>query len=509
MGLKGEDGESRTRKHGDGKSGHRDMKQRHGDMKQRHGDSKQKHGDMQQRQGDGVKKRQGENKPISYGEKVKRRRLEAVASIAEEGMSISQKRKLVVREEKLRKNPAKAFERGCNKLYGDLLKCSKSSDKTAIEESVSKMLIFLYEDGNSPLLTLDTKDAQSVTTIYAKPCISRALQLCLKKGSEKNREMIEEKTRNVFDTLAQTSAGHHLCMKLFLYSRSKKEFEVLMQKLYDNPKSFFTKFGFRVWDCAMRRVATAKCRNTILMKLFFEKVLRAELGGDKLNELSSPVEAYKQLTKGYRDIAKERLFVAVDKIVKKEMLESEIVQQLLKTMTAIFDFEASEPEAESKTDAERSSDFSRLSGAIFEGAHVLLATKEGVSVLCRLCGYWTAKERKQFVANMKQQMTLGQQTWRDYLLNDLDALFVTRFILTIDDTRLTKESVLGEIFATKVKALQFKLQDPYAPYDILQNLRATAMLIAVRCHTSRSCLSMHNTHTQIDRDMRQLCCLYR
>eukprot|EP01054_Gregarina_sp_Poly1_P008807 Gregarina_sp_Poly_1__8806@NODE_528_length_7666_cov_26_468351_g418_i0_p1_GENE_NODE_528_length_7666_cov_26_468351_g418_i0NODE_528_length_7666_cov_26_468351_g418_i0_p1_ORF_typecomplete_len321_score48_22CPL/PF08144_11/4_9e02CPL/PF08144_11/0_031_NODE_528_length_7666_cov_26_468351_g418_i056876649 len=219
----------------------------------------------------------------------------------------------------------------------------------------------------------------------------------------------------------------------------------MRSKLTDNllmhPSTFFTKFGSRIWDFVLKKTGNARLRNRMLLTLFFDQLSSwgIETQCETIDEVAN------KLPQRFHPLLRENLLAKIDKLVKKELLASNLCHYMLaevckkRTEDTVFEFGGF---------------FGQLSDTIFEGCTHLLTTKEGVASLCRLVGIWDAKHKKTFLKTLGVEMKLRKQTLNDYFLNSIDGLFLCRLLDVLDDTRLAIEVILCESFGCKLDSTQ-------------------------------------------------------
>lgn len=127
---------------------------------------------------------------VSYGEKVKRRRLQAAAEL-DESLSVSKRRKLVRQQEAEVRQPAKIFERECGKGYDALLRTIKRKEEA--QPRVQKLLDLIFGP-DAPLAAVKADaDVEEINRIYNKQIISRSIQQCLRAANEEQKAFLQEK----------------------------------------------------------------------------------------------------------------------------------------------------------------------------------------------------------------------------------------------------------------------------------------------------------------------------
>lgn len=163
----------------------------------------------------------------------------------------------------------------------------------------------------------------------------------------------------------------------------------------------------------------------------------------------------------------DRIKIQIDKLTTKELLGGDLVQFFLSLIlnpavtrspsggaTGKGVQDEVQKRSEKGVEPRRVPIFQKegrrdLAAALFEGSEALLSTQYGVRALSALCGYWSAKERKSFLASMKKVMVLSQTNWMHYLCNAVDGVFVARLLATLDDTKLAKEALLSPMFESE------------------------------------------------------------
>eukprot|EP01053_Blabericola_migrator_P007877 Blabericola_migrator_1__7876@NODE_402_length_8862_cov_53_826265_g319_i0_p1_GENE_NODE_402_length_8862_cov_53_826265_g319_i0NODE_402_length_8862_cov_53_826265_g319_i0_p1_ORF_typecomplete_len493_score107_07CPL/PF08144_11/3_1e02CPL/PF08144_11/3_2e03CPL/PF08144_11/7e02CPL/PF08144_11/3_4MAS20/PF02064_15/1_3MAS20/PF02064_15/9_8e03_NODE_402_length_8862_cov_53_826265_g319_i023823860 len=368
-------------------------------------------------------------KDEAFGRRVRKRRQEIAKQLEGEGLSISKRRKLAKEVGKEEKQPLRSFDKSCGVLYNEILQNMK---KGKTEEPLQKLADLLWS-GVSPLSTINAgSDTNDVMNAFARPNISRCLQLVLKLGTSEQKDKLCEQLKDFLPSLATTGSGYHLCLRL-LSAVPRKSQLALIKILLDKPKTFHTKYGAKLWDAALQKCGNATLRTRMLTLVFFDKVSK-EIPEDQRESIEALIKALPPaIHKGQR----EMLIAKFDKLVKKELLSSSLCHYMLAELCRL--------------DHEFVNDYllKAISESIFDGAAELLTTREGVTCLCRLIGHWDAKQKKTFLTAVKGMMSLQKRTWHEYFVNEVDGLFVTRLLATLDDTKVATETILASIFGVK------------------------------------------------------------
>lgn len=279
------------------------------------------------------------------------------------------------------------------------------------------------------------------------------------------------------------------------------------------PKSFFTKYGSKLWDAAINSLseggpsarqspAVSRARHQAIQKLFLEKSVKKEVP----NHMDLSV--YDTLDKCSAKTLKtleDRIKIQIDKLTTKELLGGDLVQFFLSLIlnpavtrspsggaTGKGVQDEVQKRSEKGVEPRRVPIFQKegrrdLAAALFEGSEALLSTQYGVRALSALCGYWSAKERKSFLASMKKVMVLSQTNWMHYLCNAVDGVFVARLLATLDDTKLAKEALLSPMFESEDNLNQL----------LNGSAKTTAFLLYVRIllldHTTTSIFALRSS----------------
>lgn len=272
----------------------------------------------------------------------------------------------------------------------------------------------------------------------------------------------------------------------------KHKREALIQLLLEDRKSFFTKYGAATWDFALRLMGGKPLyRNKMLNKLFLEIVaapenpsVMSEKFGEVVDKLSDTAfetlkgELSASIASSSSSQIAVKLIDQMDRMVKKELLSSEVVHQLLFRI------------CENDRLASDENFIRSLCDSTFDGVESLMKTKEGVYALCRMCGYWSAPQRRTFMKQMKDMMSLDKTiTWATYLTNDVDSIFVCRLLETIDDTKASGENIICSALGFKRrKTGETEIKDKEQLNSVLRHFRGCAMLVRVSPQTPTAAL---------------------
>eukprot|EP01056_Protomagalhaensia_sp_Gyna25_P000845 Protomagalhaensia_sp_Gyna_25__844@NODE_1406_length_1866_cov_61_095785_g1133_i0_p1_GENE_NODE_1406_length_1866_cov_61_095785_g1133_i0NODE_1406_length_1866_cov_61_095785_g1133_i0_p1_ORF_typecomplete_len574_score129_98CPL/PF08144_11/2_3e03CPL/PF08144_11/0_11SDA1/PF05285_12/0_9_NODE_1406_length_1866_cov_61_095785_g1133_i01451608 len=349
--------------------------------------------------------------------------------------------------------------------------------KKEVGDSLEQLRVLLYSK-ESPLTAIaKSTDHVAIINAFARPNISRCIQILLKLGSPELRDKLYQELKGFIPILCVKGSGYHLCSKLLMVMPKSRQQEIA-QVLISNPKTYYTKFGAKLWDAVIQKCGTLEMKVKMLSVIFFDKLI-VGIPEQKRQTLQDLLDNVPTSVHGDQ---REVLISKMDKIVKKELLSSFLCHWLLAQITQMTHPFVNEYLLKS------------LKESIFEGCAELLTTREGVATLCRLCGFWEAKERKSFMATIKGVLALRRQTWRDYLLNEVDGVFVCRLIETTDDTKMISEELLASCFGVKfTKSGVLKLGDDAEAnaLDILKSRRAASYLVRLLCPSQSKTYLLH------------------
>eukprot|EP00392_Amoebophrya_sp_AT5.2_P010341 g10401.t1 len=352
-----------------------------------------------------------------------------------------------------------------NVKYNELQNSTKPRNTEKLVTSIIQMIEDPEANKMSPLQLGNSPDG------------SRCLQACLKHGTKTQRgKILDFFNQAIPDLIVAGNAGGVLVEKILRYcpkvegtgvedeveeektqshnkyarpdkvsATQKKEQEKIVEKilkpLLNLPeqkftKIFFHKFGCKcfsnLWNCAY---LPAKMKNELMNRVLVPKQLALLLpqqvyqnGNKKLSVLLFQEKNPHVLEKKAAIIA--HLSESVDKCTDKELWDVEISHGIIQLFLQLLAEE--EDTSKMKAFVESESRFP------IEAAPHLLQTKAGCEALIRLLGYYSAKQKKTLVKNLKGK-------FRDLAQNGCCYLFVLRLLQVLDDTVLTKKQVLSEI----------------------------------------------------------------
>ncbi|CAD7946010.1 unnamed protein product [Amoebophrya sp. A120] len=362
-----------------------------------------------------------------------------------------------------------------NLKYNELQNSKKPRNT---ERLVTDMIKMVEKKSNMPKIQLGTSSDGS-----------RCLQAMLKHGTRNQRtKILDFFVNEIPDLICGPSAGGMLVEKILRYCpkvetgdnsadstttnknasfskpqpmslTAKKEQEKIIEKilkplldLNENKfsKLFFHKFGCKcfsnLYNCAF---LNQKTKNLLLNKVLVPRQISLlQMNKETYNcnaKLSTQVTAME--TEVLKQHLVPHLSELVDKCTDKELWDQPITHGILALFLQVL-LLVGEKELEQKDDKagdqEQNQKYAMLRQFIdserfpIDAVPHLLQTKFGSEALCKMLGFYSAKQKKQVLKLFKGK-------FKDMAQNNVCYLIVLRLLLTLDDTVLAQKQILAEI----------------------------------------------------------------